>query len=905
MRTKTFPVFLSRIVPVFTAIILLFAFLLTGCADAGDTFDGNDDDDDDITVVTEGDVCTDMDVFVMPAKLDYAYGETFSPAGLMFAASYENGYDADLNLTADALDGWAPTGPLDSSVKFVILKYKGFEYECPVTVSDKKLVDFAITSLPLVKAYNIGDKLDLDGLNLRTTYDYGVVENETGYVLKDENGRVFKDGMVLDYAELDLKLTASMTSGGVTKSDSFTIDVFAGMTVQAEKLAKGVLPIDESYTLIKGGEIRTDGAFSGTGYVGGMKAGDILEFDVFSPKKLAEADVTIMAASAVDGDGGTSDVVFNDIFELYVDGIKVGYDDEIVLKGNTFAQSDSALGKTDWSALSLGFIDINKGYTKISLRCLSGNGSVNIDRLYIQTYTLADFSVTYLSDYAEYTPGSSFSTRGLTAKAVYDMGGYFSDDVTIGEGYVIKDADGNVYADGTILTGLGKKMLTVSYEYRGVYKSDIFFINIVDGIHVSATDAAETGNEPSDKSYTKLSGDYTVNTGMDCLDNIGKGATIEFHIYSQKAYDGADLIVSAAPTVEKNGRMQSMQFNGMFGVYDGENASRSDYFVGDGVKIEGKDVNDGADGKYMWANTVLGKIDIVPGFNVITLECIGDIGGHTANIRGIDIRAGGSPDVRDKMLESVEIVNAPTYVYYGPDSSFDTTGLSVKAVYSDTVVENAVNYTIENGDGLHYVEGLSLGKDRTETELTVKITVNGITKSDTFVIHVNTGKITVEFEAFVDGDNTPANASYTKRSTTSIQVESSANASGGKSICQMKPGYYVDIYVYSETAVKSATFTMTASTNDRHDNGTYDVDFNALYKLWANDVLIDTAGAIIKGRDKTGSESTYFCWTESVIGKVDLNAGFTRIRLDIFGEVIPHNNGTPVCCNLDKVDLYV
>ena len=187
----------------------------------------------------------------------------------------------------------------------------------------------------------------------------------------------------------------------------------------------------------------------------------------------------------------------------------------------------------------------------------------------------------------------------------------------------------------------------------------------------------------------------------------------------------------------------------------------------------------------------------------------------------------------------------------------------------------------------------------------MEIASNGVVKSDTFTVHVNTSKITVEFEAFVDGDDTPANTSYTKRSSSAIQLDKAANASGGYGICQMKPGFWVDIYVYSEVAVKGATFNMTASTNDRHSNGTYDMDFNALYKLWVEDVRVDTSGAILKGRDKTANDpNTYFCWTDNEIGKVDLKAGFTRIRLDIFAEVPPQNGGTPVCCNLDKVDIY-
>ncbi|MCX4312947.1 MAG: hypothetical protein OSJ83_03660 [Clostridia bacterium] len=902
MRSRIIPILLSRIVPVFTAIVLLFAFLLTGCTPASDPFDDwDDDDDDDVTVVTEGDVCTEMDVFVMPTKLDYGYGETFSPAGLMFAATYENGYDADLNLTADDLDGWAPTGPLDDTVEYVVLKYKGFEYNCPVSVSGKKLLGVQITSLPEKRAYNIGDKLDLSGLKLRTSYDYGTTENETGYVVKDGKGKVFKDGTVLDYAMPGLELTVSMTSGGVTKSDSFTIDVFAGLTLQAEKLAKGELPVDESYTLLKGGEIKTDGSFSGTGYVGGMKAGDILEFDIFSPKKLAEADVTLMAASAVDNGAGTADVVFNDVFELYVDGKKVGYDGDVILHGKRFTEG-GPLGKyTDWSGVRLGFIDINKGYTKISLRCLGGNGSVNIDRLYIQTYALADFEITRLPDSVEYICGSEFSMQGMIAEVVYDMGGYLGDGIPIGDGFVIKDSNGKVYEEGTPVTELGKKMLTASYEYRGVYKSDVFFINVVDGVHLAATAVAASGEEPSDRSYTKLSGGYTLNTEMNCLDSISKGATMEFHIYSEKAYDGADLIVTAASTAEENGAMRQMQFNGMFGVKNGGN----EYFVGDGVKIEGKAADDQADRAHMWVSTVIGKIDLVPGFNVVTLECIGDFDGFTANIRGIDVKPGGTLDVRDKTLENIEIVAEPNYTYYGAGAKFDVSGLKVRAVYSDATVEDALNYTVKDGAGKHYADGTPLGTARADIPLTVEIASNGVVKSDTFTVHVNTSKITVEFEAFVDGDDTPANTSYTKRSSSAIQLDKAANASGGYGICQMKPGFWVDIYVYSEVAVKGATFNMTASTNDRHSNGTYDMDFNALYKLWVEDVRVDTSGAILKGRDKTANDpNTYFCWTDNEIGKVDLKAGFTRIRLDIFAEVPPQNGGTPVCCNLDKVDIY-
>ncbi len=121
----------------------------------------------------DGDVCIELDIKKMPTKLTYKEGEKFNPAGLLFDAVYQNGFDGDTGLIGADLDGFKPTGPLAASVKQIELIFEGFSKFIDITVVPKTLTGMEITREPDIKSYFVGDPLDLSGLTVKATYEEG------------------------------------------------------------------------------------------------------------------------------------------------------------------------------------------------------------------------------------------------------------------------------------------------------------------------------------------------------------------------------------------------------------------------------------------------------------------------------------------------------------------------------------------------------------------------------------------------------------------------------------------------------------------------------------------------------------------------------------------------------------
>lgn len=108
--------------------------------------------------ITQGDVCTNMDITSMPTKLTYTAGEKFDPAGLKFNAAFKNGYAGEdtKNLTENDLNTFTPNRPLETTDKTVTLIYKGFEKTIDIIVNpavDTGKVEMQIEDITKTEPY--------------------------------------------------------------------------------------------------------------------------------------------------------------------------------------------------------------------------------------------------------------------------------------------------------------------------------------------------------------------------------------------------------------------------------------------------------------------------------------------------------------------------------------------------------------------------------------------------------------------------------------------------------------------------------------------------------------------------------------------------------------------------------
>ncbi len=402
---------------------------------------------------TEGDVCIGIEITKMPTKTEYIYGEKFNPSGLLFNAIYQNGYDGDKGFNASDLDGWSPKTPLTDAVTEVILVFEGFEKAIPISVVAKELKGIEITREPDIKAYSVGDPLDLTGLTVKAEYEEGTVNNETGYIISDKDGRQYAQDTVLDKAVKDLDLTVTLTVGKITKTDVFTVHVDTLIKVQAEDLvaAGGNRPTDKSYTVVTGRSIKdvfkTDCTFTGTGYLGNITKGVQIDFFIYSAEAMKNVELVLIASSTrLDNvNAKMMDCRFNKLYRVFTgeDGEReeVFIGDDVIIKGKPFPPAGSGGNKwTNWADVSFGNIELKRGFNKVSVQSigsekdadLSSDRTPNIDRLDVRLSENPDAPVrgdvcTDIVINAQpaklvYEAGESFSADGIIFDAVYQNG---------------------------------------------------------------------------------------------------------------------------------------------------------------------------------------------------------------------------------------------------------------------------------------------------------------------------------------------------------------------------------------------------------------------------------------------------------------------------------------------------
>lgn len=405
----------------------------------------------------DGDICIDLVIQNMPTKTEYMVGEKFNPAGLVFDAVYENGFDGDTGLIGADLDGYLPRTPLTESDTTITLLFEGFQKEIPITVIPKTLLDMRITRDPDIRSYYVGDVLDLGGLAVRAEYEEGVVENETNFTVTDKNGKEYKNGDILEDAVGDLDLTVTVKAGEVVKTDMFSVSVYRGMTVQAEDYVEADAdekPTDRSFTVLTGNEVKNlvknTETWTGWGYIGSIARGVVIEFNIYTAEPIENADLVLIASSTRVGEGKMDDMQFNKFCRVsvdYNDGngyTDIAIPDYVVIEGKEFPAAGSGGSKwTNWADVPFGTIDLPSGFTKVRIECtgtikdIEGHDRTpNVDRLDVRSRD-ADANVTHgdlctnieIKQYPSkmsYKEGETFDPTGIVFDAEY-LNGYDGD----------------------------------------------------------------------------------------------------------------------------------------------------------------------------------------------------------------------------------------------------------------------------------------------------------------------------------------------------------------------------------------------------------------------------------------------------------------------------------------------
>lgn len=428
---------------VFICMLLVASliFVFTGCGEEQNNQTETGGGTNKPPVITEGDICNGLEIRTMPTKREYKSGEKFTPAGLVFDATYKNGF-VEEDLTAGDLDGWRPSTALTEDDTEVTLIFEGFEYAIDISVKPKTLLSMEIATEPSVLTYSLGSTVDFGGMDVIATYEEDDEPvNEKNYKVTDASGNEYVSGETILDTPGTIELTVTITSGEISMSDTFTIEVINGFSVQIEDGAGETAPESGSYAAVKGGEIKTDLPCTGSegntpAYAGDFYSGDSMEFHIWSDKAVENADLILVAASTLinNGAGRMDDMTLSEIFEVYVDGQKIVYDDPVILPGNPFPEAGSNANRwAMWENVNIGTVDLKEGYTVVTLKCVStpkdSNGDYragNFDRLDVvypefiaNPCTAIEITTQPKTSYIE---GEAFDPSSLVFTATYEDG---------------------------------------------------------------------------------------------------------------------------------------------------------------------------------------------------------------------------------------------------------------------------------------------------------------------------------------------------------------------------------------------------------------------------------------------------------------------------------------------------
>lgn len=171
---------------------------------------------------------TKLEIISMPSRMNYLIGEEFSADGMQIKAIYEDGLEKIVDNTELELYG---TTISDGENKIFVSYDAYVTTEEPITVNG--VAPFYISKLPDKTEYNVGDKLDLTGLEMMETKDgetYQPLDVTKCVVSPDRVTSVGENTITITYQNY----TVSFTVTGETKHYPGPWEILVPSTCQKE-----------------------------------------------------------------------------------------------------------------------------------------------------------------------------------------------------------------------------------------------------------------------------------------------------------------------------------------------------------------------------------------------------------------------------------------------------------------------------------------------------------------------------------------------------------------------------------------------------------------------------------------------------------------------------------------------
>ena len=330
-----------------------------------------------------------------PSKLTYKEGEKFSTSGLKLTVVYENGEEKTVR-TGFEVDKKDALTTADTKV---VVTYEGYTFEFNITVISVSLTDFQLASTLSVTTYAEKSEVDLSGLAFIASYSDETTQELTleseGVSIKYDSDKDFVNkclGSVLGAGNHEFTVSYK------EMSCKFNLEIVSGYKIEAEKMMNNPdLTTIDSYIMAKtsasdaeyqpakelkdtgdGGitPIKESGA-SGGGFLGGLKAGNVIEF-YFKSDVATTAQIEISASSNwVKGISGSDptwveDLQLNEVMTAKVvdaNGVEtnVNIADTVILEGSGSRENTEGSKKfyRNFKKVEFGTMNVAVGWNRV------------------------------------------------------------------------------------------------------------------------------------------------------------------------------------------------------------------------------------------------------------------------------------------------------------------------------------------------------------------------------------------------------------------------------------------------------------------------------------------------------------------------------------------------------------
>ena len=399
--------------------IILGANLMTSCGDPKPSQSTNKPTTSASTSIDDSDpYVVKLEIVTMPAKTTYLEGEVFDPKGIVLKATWSHGIDEDVRYNDDIT---YDKTPITAETKSVKVTYEGVSVDVPITISVIGVTSIEITKQLSTLAHPVGDKFNLNGLEVTAKFEDGTEKVIDVYEVKidgkDVTNAIKGEGIVLEKGKHTVKITYK------GQSVSFEIEVYNGYRIEAENIknADEVKEGDKNYLQrVKYSGVHQLGAMlyssgnkpeainaSGQGYLGEIKKGNAFDIHIWSEVE-RKADIIMTAASGViKVDSGqpwrpleTWDIQLNQMISATANGKKVEIADDVILPGFVTEPNEDGtytynpFAWVNFIDVAFGEMDLLKGDNVINIELIGdmpftgektkSSGTLNIDKFEVQ-----------------------------------------------------------------------------------------------------------------------------------------------------------------------------------------------------------------------------------------------------------------------------------------------------------------------------------------------------------------------------------------------------------------------------------------------------------------------------------------------------------------------------------------